>query len=224
MEAKGAPFGGAFCYFVKSCAGITLTGTMPATPWLMDPLAKLLGSPARLKLLRLFLFNDEIVFTLADAVFRTRAQKDAIRKELTLLVSAEVIKKRSGKSGTGYSANKRFPYYEPLQTFLRTTTSVSDAAIMTSLRKAGTVRLVTLSGLFTGPEEPKVDMLIVGDNLEEKTLTNSVRMLEAELGRELRYAAFSTEDFRYRLGVYDRLLRDVFDYSHRTIFDRIGMK
>lgn len=190
----------------------------------MDPLARLFGSPARLKLLRLFLFNDDSSFTAADAIFRTRTLKDAARKEINVLVAAGVIKKRSGKGGVGYSANKRFAYYEPLQSFLRATTSVSDSDMLNLLRKAGTIRLATVTGLFTGPIEPKVDLLVVGDKLDEKTLSNSIRAIEAELGRELRYAAFSTEDFRYRLGVYDRLLRDVFDYPHRTIFDRIGMK
>ena len=37
--------------------------------------------------------------------------------------------------------------------------------------------------------------------------------LLAELGRELRYASFTTEDFKYRVGVYDRLIRDVFDFD-----------
>ncbi len=63
----------------------------------------------------------------------------------------------------------------------------------------------------------------MGDKLEERPLTAAVHLLEAELGRELRFASFSTEQFRYRLGVYDRLLRDVFDYPHRPILDRLGL-
>lgn len=192
-------------------------------PTSMDPLARLFGSPTRLKLLRLFLFNDDSVFSLTDAAFRVRAQKDATRKELTVLVAAGVIKKRAGKGVAGYAMNKRFAHYEALQAFLRTTTDVSDPAILTALKKAGSIRLVALSGLFTGAIESKVDLLIVGDRLEERPLLAAVHTLEAELGRELRYAHFSTEEFRYRLGVYDRLLRDVFDYPHRLILDRLGL-
>jgi hypothetical protein len=68
----------------------------------------------------------------------------------------------------------------------------------------------------------KVDLLVVGDKLDEKPLGNAIHTLEAEMGRELRYAYFTTEEFKYRVGVYDRLVRDVFDYPHRTILDRIG--
>jgi hypothetical protein len=189
----------------------------------MDPLAKLFGSGHRLKLLRLFLFNDDTAFTALNAAFRTKSPKDAARKELSVLTAAGIIRKKAGKSGTEFMANKRFKHYDALQTFLRTTTTVSDTDIVTGLKKAGSLRLVALSGLFTGAIETKIDLLIVGDKLEDRPLESAIHALEAELGRELRYAAFTTQDFRYRVGVYDRLLRDVFDYPHRTILDKIGM-
>jgi hypothetical protein len=189
----------------------------------MDPLARLFSSSARLKLLRLFLFNDDSGFVLADIAFRSGVPTDSVRKEIKTLLLAGIIKKRTAKEGVLYSANKKFTYYLQLQTFLRTTTSVSDQDIITSLKKAGNIRMVALSGLFTGAIETKVDLLVVGDKLDDKHLDKAVRLFEAELGRELRFAAFSTEDFKYRLGVYDRLLRDIFDYPHRTIVDRIGL-
>jgi len=189
----------------------------------MDSLAKLFGSAARLKLLRLFLFNDDLTFLAADAAFRARLTKEVARKELTQLVKVGIIRKKTGKAPLGYQADKRFAHFDALKVFLRTTTDVSDSAIVTSIKKAGTIRLVVLSGLFTGSLESKVDVLIVGDRMEEKPLATAIHMLEAELGRELRYACFSSEQFKYRLGVYDRLLRDVFDYPNRVIVDKIGL-
>jgi len=189
----------------------------------MDPLAKLFGSAARLKLMRLFLFNDDMTFLASDAAFRARITKDAARKELTILTSAGIIRKKTGKAPLGYMADTRFKHYEALKVFLRTTTDVSDSAIVTSFKKAGTLRLVVLSGLFTGALESKVDVLIVGDRMEEKPLATAIHALEAELGRELRYACFSSDQFKYRIGVYDRLLRDIFDYPNRVIIDKIGL-
>lgn len=188
-----------------------------------DALAKLFGSSARVKLLRLFLFNEQEIFNVASAGFRAKLSKDATRKEIRSLLDAKIIRKKSVKGKTQYMANPRFSHYEALRTFLRTSTGVTDDNINTLIRKTGTVRLVTLSGLFTGVPEPGIDILVVGDKLDEKMLGASVRSLEAELGRELRYASFTTEDFRYRVGVYDRLVRDVFDYPHRIILDKIGM-
>ena len=190
----------------------------------MDPLSRLFGSPARLKLLRLFLFNDDTSFDLADAAFRTKTSKDATRKELSVLTAAGVLKKKAGQKGAVYGASRKFPHYEALQDFLRATTTVHDTDLINTLKRAGTLRLVVLSGLFTGAIETRVDLLVVGDKLEDRPLEGAVRTLEAELGRELRFAAFSTEDFRYRMGVYDRLIRDVLDYPHRKVLDKIGLK
>jgi hypothetical protein len=189
----------------------------------MDPLAKLFGSNALLKLLRLFLFNEGESFTAAEAASRTKTPKPATRSELNLLLSAGVIKKRAGKGGPNFSANPKFPHYAALQNFMRATSIIGDADILATLRRAGTLRLVTLSGLFTGAVDTKVDLLVVGDRLDERALETSVHKLEAELGRELRYAAFSTEEFRYRVGVYDRLIRDALDYPHKVLLDKIGI-
>lgn len=191
----------------------------------MEPLAKLFGNPTRLKLLRLFFFNDEFSFTPKEAAFRTKTSKQTARKELTLLHGAGVIKKRTGKGAdrTLYGVNKSFPHYQALQMFLRNSTEVSDAKILATLKKAGALRAIVLSGIFASALEPKIDILVVADKLDERALSSAVHALEAELGRELRYAYFTTDEFKYRVGVYDRLVRDVFDYSHRIILDRMGL-
>ncbi len=189
----------------------------------MDPLSRIFSSPARLKLLRLFVFNNEVAFSASDIAFRARTSKDATKKELSVLLASGFIKKKTGKGVRGYCTNKKFPHYEALATFVRATTDISDTDTIATLKKAGNLRLVALSGLFTGAIESKIDLLVVGDKLDDKHLASAVRAIEAELGRELRYASFTTEEFRYRQGVYDRLLRDLFDYSHRAILDRLGV-
>ena len=189
------------------------------TPLYMDSLAKLFGSPARLKLLRLFFFNEELSFTAAVAATRAKVSLALARKEIAALVSAGIFKKRA----SGFTVDKRFEHHEALFAFLRGTTALKDGVILDILKRAGSLRLVVLSGLFSGTIETKVDVLVVGDRLDDRALTLAIQKLEAELGRELRYASFSTEDFRYRRGVYDRLIRDVFDYPRRVILDKIGV-
>lgn len=188
----------------------------------MDPLAKLFGSPVRGKLLRLFLSNEEAWLTAEEAAFRSKGTKVAVRKELAHLTNAGILKKKRSKP-LSYAADPRFAHYEALKEFLRKATAISDTRIANMMRRAGTIRLVALSGLFTGVVESKIDLLIVGDRIEERAIGNIVRTLEAELGRELNYAAFLTPDFRYRIGVYDRLIRDVFDYPHKLLIDKIGV-
>lgn len=190
----------------------------------MEPLAKLFGSPARLKTLRLFVFNRDAAFTLAEVAQRTKLSKGATRRELTELFASGLLRKKGTNVPTHYQTNPRFEHLDALDTFIRETTSLRPASILTALKRSGTLRLVALSGLFTGILDTQIDLLIVGDHLDERALASAVHSLEAELGREIRYASFATVDFRYRLGVYDRLLRDVFDYPHRLLVDKIGLQ
>jgi DNA-binding Lrp family transcriptional regulator len=189
----------------------------------MKPLAKLFGSPARLKILRLFVFNQDAALTLAEVMERIKISKDIARRELAELLESGLLKKKGTHVSASYQVNPRFEFLAALNVFIRETTSVRPRVITGALRRAGTLQLVVLSGFFTGVLESQIDLLVVGDHIEERTLAQVVHSLEAELGREIRYASFATIDFRYRNGVYDRLLRDVFDYPHRLLIDKIGL-
>ena len=189
----------------------------------MEPLAKIFGSPARLKTIRLFIFNQDASFTLLEVAERTKLSKETARRELNDLAATGIIRKKGTHASARYQTNPKFEHLVAFDEFIRETTNVSPKAMLATFRRAGTLRLVALSGLFTGSLEQKIDLLVVGDSLDERILASAVRSLEAELGREIRYAFFATADFRYRLGVYDRLLRDVFDYPHRLLIDRIGL-
>ncbi len=189
----------------------------------MEPLAKLFGSAARLKLLRLFLFNKDTAFNLKEITSRSKLSKEITRKELLEMTTLGLLKKKGSRATARYQTNAKFEHLNALDVFIRETTNVRPEDMLSKLRRSGSLRLVVLSGLFMGIDEPQIDILIVGDNLDERILAQAIRTLEAELGREIRYASFPTPDFRYRQGVYDRLLRDVFDYPHRLLIDHIGL-
>ncbi|MFA5998351.1 MAG: hypothetical protein WC814_03135 [Candidatus Paceibacterota bacterium] len=189
----------------------------------MERLARLFGSPARLKMLRLFMFNQDASFSLADMTERTKLPKGTVRKEAAELLAIGLLRKKGERTSAQYRVDSNFEHLTALNAFVRETTSVRPKEIIAALRRTGTLRLVALSGHFTSVLEPQIDLLVVGDHLDERALARVVHTLEAELGREIRYASFATADFRYRKGVYDRLLRDVFDYPHRLLIDKIGL-
>lgn len=190
----------------------------------MEPLAKLFGSPTRLRLLRLFCFN-EASFTAEDASSRTKCSKESVRKELAVLVSAGFLEKRAARKsrGAAFAANRNVSYFNHLRDFLLATTTINHARIASLMKKAGAVKLLLLSGVFTDAIESAVDIFIVGEKLDERVIAAAVRMIEADLGKELRYACFETATFRYRLGVYDRLIRDVLDYRHELLVNKLGI-
>jgi len=192
-----------------------------------DPLQKLFGSDARLKLLRLFLFNARQVYTVPDAAQRSRVPERTARKEMTIFGQMGLIKRVPGRRGQGarFILSPDFEYLTVLQNLLLNAPARAKD-IFERIRKSGTIKLIIVAGVFVGEWEGRLDVLVVGDRIKESQLRTRMRKLESEIGRELRYANLSTEDFLYRLNMNDKLVRDVMDYPHRIVFDKlqIGLK
>lgn len=199
-----------------------------------DPLEILFGSQARVKLLRFFLFNPSVDFTFDEISRRARLVRRTARTEINALERAGVIKKKQiykEKEGStskirvhGYSVNKNFPDLQSLQNFLFETAPIDGKTVLKHLRKAGPIDFVCIAGIFVRDFDQRLDLLIAMKKLSEKKVETAIRALESELGIEVRFAAFTSEDLKYRVGMYDKLTRDMFDYPHQIIVDRIEIR
>ncbi len=206
----------------------------------MESLIALFGSQAKVKILRLFLFNQGTPFLLPELVERTKTPSAALKKELGLLTKADVIRRRQvskevhvtrrGKpvvkklQGQGYILNDRFSYLESLKNLLTVASLHADESLMKRFGNVGRVKLFVASGVFIQNWDARVDLLIVGDELDLKRIESAIATIEAEIGKEIAYSAFDTQDFEYRLGIHDRLVRDILDYPHVTLLDRMGVE
>ena len=70
----------------------------------------------------------------------------------------------------------------------------------------------------------RLDVMLSMKTLKQTKVENAIRSLESELGMEIRFASFTSEDLIYRVGMYDKLTRDVFDYPHQILVDKIGVR
>lgn len=131
-------------------------------------------------------------------------------------------KKDSKKKVTCLIVDRAFPELLQLRNFILNIAPTDDQGVLKKVSGAGKIKLVITSGVFIREPNSRLDILVVGDTMKDSRLKSAIRDLEAHMGHELRYAAFSTDDFTYRLGVYDRLVRDVLDYPHQIIVDRLG--
>ena len=95
--------------------------------------------------------------------------------------------------------------------------------IVKKISQLGAIKLLVISGVFIQDYESRVDLLVVGDNIKKTHLENLMKTLEAEIGKELKYAYFNTADFTYRMSMYDKLIRDILDYPHEKIVNKLGL-
>ncbi|MBI2004558.1 hypothetical protein HYS79_00135 [Patescibacteria group bacterium] len=190
-----------------------------------DTLGKLFGSAARVKLLRLFLLNPSDTFTLDEVAARARISSAEARRELTAFTRIKLTTRAARGRGKHYTLNGGFPYLTALQNLFLNAPAQSEE-VYSRVRQAGAIKLIVIAGIFLGEWNSILDLFVVGERIQDRKLKNNVRVLESQMGKELRYAYLSTEEFLYRLNMNDHLVRDVFDYSHRIIFDKldIGLK
>lgn len=204
----------------------------------IDILGKIMGTPARVKLMRLFLFHPKTDFTREELINRTKTPLQVFKTELTLLEKVNFITKREitktivkttkhktsaqKKQVIVYRINDNFPLTEPFSALLLESELVHIPELSSRLKPIGKLKLLVLSGIFLKESDRPLDLLIVGDKLDISAATKIIGVLESEMGRELRYALFTTEDFLYRIKMYDKLVRDLLEFPHQKIINQLG--
>ena len=206
----------------------------------LDILGKLFGSMIRVKLLKFFLLNQESGFSVAEIATHLRVKPRIIKDELAELKRAGFIKPKivirvikskpkgkkkkiieTKKKTSGYIASKEFTLRDPLRNLLIESGGMNLADLPSRFHHVGKIGLFVVSGIFLHDPDRSMDMMIVGNRLNRKAIETEIKKMESEIGKELRYAIFDTTEFMYRLKMYDKLIRDIFDYPHHKIINKI---
>jgi len=196
----------------------------------MDTLAKLFGGHQRVKIMRLFLLNQEQFFELEDVTSRSRVTRPNARRELNNLVATGFIKQKNITKEGSRGSKKRVPVWG-IDTSFEFIDSVRDLLVdpklilqedlLSRFKNIGKIKFMLVAGVFTGNiKDSRVDILIVGDKIKRTALNQVIKKLEAEIGKELDYVVFDSEEFRYRIDMYDKLVCDVLDFPHKKLVDQ----
>lgn len=188
--------------------------------------------------MRLFLMNPEDIFDVGDMGKRSKVLGAALRKEVKLLKDIGLIKervvvkmrpKRSGKDGelekrkvNGYGLDSRFPYLAALRALV-TEIALGKEDVAARFKNCGQLKLIIVAGIFLDEADSRVDILLVGEKMKKPMIENILRRLEAELGKELTYGVMETSDFEYRFGMYDKFIRDILDYPHLVVLNKLNL-
>jgi hypothetical protein len=208
-------------------------------------LEKLFESVPKVRILRLLLQNPNESFTIEEIGRRTLAKESDARKEIAKLHKIGIVLQKKDfsrimskddstlhgntresnlqKSGKEqlYGINKDFEVFQELKDLITRTSTTSKKRLLRDLRALGGVKLALIAGLFLGNENGrKTDLLIVGDNIKRQKINNLLMKVETELGKTLHYTIMDTEEFKYRLNMYDRFLRDIFEYPHEKLINK----
>ena len=190
--------------------------------------------------MRLFLFSPDIGFDLTEISVRAKISKALARKELNFFLGIKFIKKgkvarevkrKKGKKITikkvkldGWFLNKSFDYTKSLSDILIESKFLQRDEVLKRFKNSGNIKLLIISGIFIKNNDTNIDILIVGDNLKRGAIEHTLRQIEAEIGKELRYGVFETQEFMYRMDMYDKFIRDILDYPHERLIEKIRVE
>jgi hypothetical protein len=206
----------------------------------MDVLEKLFGGAAKVKIINLYLFNPDSAFDTSQAAERAQISTGVARKEIDNLEKIGFIKPKSyikearrqknrrietyRKRTNGWTLDQKFPYIEAIKSFLSNINPFKHKDIIDRISRAGKIQLLIISGIFIKDPDSRVDLLVVGDTIKESQLDSIIKIIESEIGKEIRYAVFETSEFNYRYSMFDKLIRDILDYPHEKIINKLNLE
>lgn len=191
-------------------------------------LEHLFGSKTRLKLLKTFFRDPAKSYFVRELTRLTETQINAVRRELVILIKADLVKEVEVVAEPGDAASKLKKYYAlnaesilypELNALLIKAQVLGEQKFIDEVKiKSGELKLFLLTGSFTGDKNAPSDMLLVG-NVKEKSVTNLIKKYEMEFGFEIRYTIMTEQEFYDRRHVMDKFLYALFEGESMKVLD-----
>ncbi|MFA5359683.1 MAG: winged helix-turn-helix domain-containing protein [Patescibacteria group bacterium] len=201
-------------------------------------LEKLLGSNARVKILKLFLLNPAEKFYIRQLSRDLKLQLNSVSRELDNLEKFGILtsnikiegedEPKDKKGNTGgqekkyFRANPNFVLFDEIKALIVKAQILYEKDFVKKLKSIGKIRLLVLTGIFVNNPSSLIDILIVG-KVNKVKLAKLIRELEIELGKEINFTVFDNHEFKYRRDITDIFLYGILDSKKMIVIDEVGL-
>lgn len=138
----------------------------------------------------------------------------------------KIAKTKLSPNSTRYILNKGFEFFNELRDLILKSSPAEKNVMVQKLSKIGIIKLAVISGIFINKEniDPDLpDLFIVADDVDRRKLRSFLKSLEAEVGKELKFALMEKDEFIYRIGMFDRFIRVLLEGPHEKLVNRLGI-
>ena len=191
-----------------------------------NTLEVLLDSTTRPKILKFLFRNMDRQYTLADIVNHTREDRTKVRKEIAKLLDIKLLRKETKRARATIGLNRDFEFFAELRELVLKQPPSEKTHLVEQIHKLGKIKVAVIAGIFLDKENKDplaVDMFLVHDYLDRRKLTLFLKNVEADLGKEIRFATMDKEEFKYRLGMFDRFIRVLLEGPHEKLINKMGL-
>lgn len=182
------------------------------------------GSRTRVKLLQLFFRDPDKAFYLRELGRLIESQLNAVRREVGNLerlgllqsVPAAVVESDSPirERNRYYRLNKEAILYPEIEALLLKAQLLEEEELIEAIKnRGGAVKLLILTGIFTGANDAPAYILLVG-SVKPLVLARLIKDYENSTGKSVRYTLFNEREFRERREIGDKFLYSMFETKH----------
>jgi DNA-binding transcriptional ArsR family regulator len=166
----------------------------------MADLGDIVTSKVRIKLLELFFGNPNELYHVRAVVREVKEEINAVRRELSRLEEAGILKKEQRGNRVYYWVRSDYPMYGDLISLVAKNTGLG-LSIISNKSKLGKLNHIMFSGKFARYKDRKkddeVDILVIGEVVLPE-LATIIRAEESKRGREINYTVMSRDEFDFR--------------------------
>lgn len=126
-----------------------------------------------------------------------------------------------------YGLNPGFEYFSELRDLLLKSPPTEKRRLIEQINKIGKIKLAIIAGVFLDKENSDplaVDLFLVHDYIDRRKLTQFLKDVEADVGKEVRFAMMEKEEFKYRLAMFDRFVRVLLEGPHEKLINKLGIE
>ena len=175
----------------------------------MAKLQDLITSRVRVKVLGLFFLNPGEVYYVREATRLIDEEINAVRRELMNLTKNGVLITEDRGNRTYYRVNKAYPFFPELQQIVFKENGLGKK-IRRLRRKLGKLDYVVFTPAFFNrhPKSDDLDILVIGEVVVPE-LEALIKEEEKKMGREINFAIFDANEFKFRKQRRDPFIMEV---------------
>lgn len=185
----------------------------------------LFGSKVRWRLIKFFMLNEKVSLTTTEIIERNKLEaktaKEEAKKVLSQLVSAKFLYSRTIRKQKAFFVNAKYAFYDELKWLVVKSNIYPQCEQLNRVKNLGDVKLGLVSGIFINNKKSKTDLLLVVDGLSRAKLKHLIDELEAEMGQEINYSLMNSEEFRYRIKMFDKFILEILEQPHEVIVNEV---
>ncbi len=195
-----------------------MVGSSPAK----DPLALALASGAMARMVRYFAVNPESAPHVRALERITGLRPSSLKNELDRLLTLGLLVRRNDGNKVRYSLDEENPLWAQFRALVRQLSTPADV-LPYALAEVDGVEGAFIFGSFakgTEREESDVDLMVLGDRVDQALLSQHVIEASVLLGREVNVVQATPDEFRSGQRFYRNVARE----PKQWLVDHTGLK